>query len=305
MAEIDYTKQEMAIGQTWIGRNCSFLYRVLRNADRDDCWGRAAEVGFTLMFALFTALILFVAILSSVGANPDNFNSVLIFLGSFLPFEIYALIRKEIIDLAQTPTKAIVLFGVAGTAWTLSNLMMILTKCFQQSYEVKETRSFWKLRLIASILAFTVALFMAIVLNLLVFGIEIARFIDQTYGYANTMALLIRVLRMPLAFLMTTILATLLYRVLPNVKQTIWEVLPGALFFSILWFLFNKGFGYYLTNFPHYNTTYGTLGAGLILMIWMYLTALSILIGSEVNAELYRRKTVRHLTPDLSVQMVD
>src|SRR5262249_49457600 len=149
---------------------------------------------------LFTALILMVAFLSIFGAKPDVLNSILYFLASFLPFELYTLIRREIVDIAQTDPKGVVTFGVAGTLWTLSNLMLILNKCFQRSYNIKETRSFWKLRLIALALACTVALLVGLVLNLLAFGIQIARFIEQNYGYQNVIALMLRAFRLPIAF---------------------------------------------------------------------------------------------------------
>lgn len=284
--------------QGFVKGNFNFMYRVARQANRDDCWGMAGEIGFALMFALFTGLILMVAFLSIFGAKPDVLNSILYFLASFLPFELYTLIRREIVDIAQTDPKGIVTLGIAGTIWTISNLMMILNKCFQRSYNVKETRSFWKLRLISLALACTVALFVALVLNLLAFGIQIARFIEQNYGYQNIIALLIRAFRLPVAFILTTLLTSLLYWAMSNVRQGFFEVMPGALFFGVLWFVCTYGFGYYLKNFPHYNATYGTLGAGLILMIWMYLTALSLLLGGEVNAEIYhRRMLLRHRIP--------
>lgn len=279
----------------FVKRHFNFLYHVGRQADRDDCWGLAGEIGFALMFALFTGLILMVAFVSIFGAKPEVLNSILYFLASFLPFELYSLIRREIVDIAQTDPKGVITFGIAGTFWTLSNLMMILNKSFQRSYHSQETRSFVKLRLISIALSCTVALLMAVVLNLLAFGIQIARFIEQNYGYSNVIAVLIRTFRLPVAFLVTTMLTGLLYWVMSNVRQSFFEVMPGAIFFGALWFLCTYGFGYYLKNFPHYNTTYGTLGAGLILMIWMYLTALSLLLGGEVNAEIHHRRTLlRH-----------
>lgn len=278
----------------FLRRNFNFLYNVARQCDKDDCWGLSAEIGFALMFALFTALILMVAFLSIFGAKPDVLNSILYFLASFLPFELYTLIRREVVDIAQTDPKGVVTFGIAGTLWTMSNLMMILNKCFQRSYNIKETRSFWKLRLIALALACTVALLVGLVLNLLAFGIQIARFIEQNYGYQNVIALMLRAFRLPVAFLLTTLLTSLLYWAMSNVRQGFFEVMPGAMFFGVLWFVCTYGFGYYLSNFPHYNATYGTLGAGLILMIWMYLTAFALLLGGEVNAEIYHRRMRLH-----------
>jgi membrane protein len=269
-------------------KDLSFLYHVIRQVDRHDCLGMAAEIAFQLIFAFIQAILLAVAILSMVAGDPDIFNSIIFFLGSFLPLDLYTVIRNQIAEIAQASTGGIFTIGLLGTIWTMSTLMWTLKKSLQRSYHIRETRSFWKVRLIAFVLSIVATLLIAIVLNLLIFGIQIARFIERNFEYANTVALLIRILRIPVAFMAITFLASLLFWTIPNVKQRFLEIIPGALFFSVLWFLFTNGFGHYLRNFHNFNTTYGTLGAGLVLMIWMYLTALSFLIGGEVNAELHR-----------------
>jgi membrane protein len=278
----------------FLKRNSNFLYHVLRQANRDDCWGMASEVAFQSMFALFQALFLVVGILSVLGANPDVFNSIIYFLGSFLPLELYHVIRGQVIEIAQSHTKSLLTLGLIGTLWTMLNLMLTLNKSFQRAYNVKETRSFWRLRLIAFGLAIVTILLIALILSLLFFGLHTAQFLETNFGYYNLIALLIRIFRVPFAFLTSALLVTSLYLAMSNVNQNIVEVMPGAIFYSTLWFLFTFAFGAYLRNFPHYNTTYGTIGAFLILMIWMYLTALSLLMGSELNAEIHRRKLVHN-----------
>ena len=271
-------------------RNWNFLRHVIQQVGHHDCVGMAAEIAFQLMFAFIQALLLAVATLSIFADDPDVFNSIILFLGSFLPYDIYHVIRNQIVEIAQSSTKGILTIGLIGTLWTMSTLMWTLKKSLQRSYHIKETRGFWKMRLVGLILSFVATLLIGIVLNLLIFGIQISRFIERNFEYANTVASLIRILRLPVAFISITFLASLLFWTIPNVKQRFSEIIPGALFFSVLWFLFTTGFGFYLQNFPNFNTTYGTLGAGLILMVWMYLTALSFLIGGEVNAEIHRRR---------------
>lgn len=270
-------------------RDLGFLRHVMRQIDRHDCVGMAAEIAFQMMFAFIQALLLAVAILSILADDPDVFNSIIFFLGSFLPLDIYHVIRNQIAEIARASTSGIFTIGLVGTIWTMSTLMWTLKKSLQRSYHIRETRGFWRVRLIGVALAVIVTLLMGTVLSILIFGIQIARFIERNFEYANTIALLIRILRIPVAFTANTFMAALLFWTIPNVKQRFLEVIPGALFFSVLWYLFTTGFGYYLKNFPNFNTTYGTVGAGLVLMIWMYLTALSFLVGGEVNGEIHRR----------------
>jgi membrane protein len=262
----------------------------------------AAEVAFQMMFAFFNALLLMVAVLSILGTDPAVFNSIIYFLGSFLPYELYTLIRNQIVQLAALEKGGILTFALFSTIWTTTTLMFILKKNFERSYHVKETRSGWKVRLIALYMATMVTLGIALIMMLLLFGLQIARFLETNFPYAYVLPTLIRVLRLPLAFLGTTLMAAFLYWTLINVQERLYDVLPGALFFCTLWFITTSFFGLYLHNFPYYNKVYGTLGVFIVLMGWMYLTALTLLIGGEVNAEIYRRKNVGKRPAPISPQ---
>ena len=280
-----------------VRRALSFLLHVIRAVGRHDCLGMAAEVAFQMMFAFFNSLLLSVAVLSILGTDPEVFNSIIYFLGSFLPFELYTLIRNQIVQLAALEKGGILFFAALSTTWTTTTLMFILKKNFERSYHVTETRSGWKVRLIALYMAGMVTLGIAMVIVLLLFGLQIARFLETNFPYAYMMPMLIRILRLPVAFLGTTLLAAFLYWGLINAQERLYDVLPGALFFCTLWFISTSFFGLYLHNFPYYNKVYGTLGVFIVLMGWMYLTALTLLIGGEVNAEIFRRKSVKRPAP--------
>jgi membrane protein len=282
-----------------IRRGLSFLLHVIRAVGRHDTLGMSAEVAFSMMFAFFNALLLMVAVLSILGTDPLVFNSIIYFLGSFLPFELYSLIRNQIAQLAALEKGGILTFATISTTWTTTTLMFILKKNFERSYHVRETRSGWKVRLIALYMAVMAVLGIALVMVLLLFGLQIARFLETTFPYAYLLPTLIRIFRLPVAFLGTTIMATVLYWTLINAQERLIDVLPGALFFCTLWFISTSFFGLYLHNFPEYNRVYGTLGVFIVLMGWMYLTALTLLIGGEVNAEIYRRKNIRRPAPNV------
>jgi membrane protein len=269
----------------------SFLLHVIRAVGKHDCLGMAAECAYGMMFAFFNSLVLVVAVLSILGTDPTVFNSIIYFLGSFLPFELYNLIRNQIVQLAQLEKGGILIFAIFATTWTTTMLMFILKKSFERSYHVKETRPGWKVRLIALYMAGMVVLGISVMMVLLLFGLQIAHFLETSLPYAYLSPMLIRLLRLPVAFLGTSLIASVLYLGLINVHERLIDVLPGALFFTSLWFITTNFFGLYLHNFPYYNRIYGTLGVFIVLMGWMYLTALTLLIGSEVNAELYRRKS--------------
>jgi len=271
----------------------SFLLHVIRAVGKNDSLGMAAECAYGMMFAFFNSLVLVVAVLSILGTDREVFNSIIYFLGSFLPFELYNLIRNQIVQLAQLKKSGILIFAIFATTWTTTTLMFILKKSFERSYHVKETRSGWKVRLIALYMAGMVVLGISGMMVLLLFGLQIAHFLETTFPYAYLSPMLIRLLRLPVAVLGTTLIASVLYWGLTNAQERLIDVMPGAVFFTTLWFITTSFFGLYLHNFPYYNRVYGTLGVFIVLMGWMYLTALTLLIGSEVNAELYRRKSAK------------
>jgi membrane protein len=280
-------------GKKIIRSNLRFLLHIIRAVGRHDTLALSAECAYGMMFAFFNSLVLVVAVLSILGTDRDVFNSIIYFLGSFLPFELYNLIRNQIIQLAQHEKSGILIFAMFATTWTTTTLMYMLKKSFESAYHVKETRSGWKVRLIALYMAAMTVLGISVMLVLILFGLQIAHFLETTFPYAYLSPKLIRLLRLPVAFLGTSMIASVLYWGLTNVHERLIDVLPGALFFTTLWFIVTSFFGLYLHNFPYYNRIYGTLGVFIVLMIWMYLTALTLLIGSEVNAELFRRKSVK------------
>src|SRR5262245_58817570 len=115
-------------------RNWNFLQHVIRQVGHHDCIGMAAEIAFQLMFAFIQSLLLAVAILSIFADDPDVFNSIILFLGSFLPYDIYHVIRNQIVEITQSSTKGIFTIGLIGTIWTMSTLMWTLKKSLQRSY---------------------------------------------------------------------------------------------------------------------------------------------------------------------------
>jgi membrane protein len=279
----------------FLANHLSFLRDVLRQIGRHDDLGMSAEIAFVMMFAFLQALLLTVAILTLLGVQEDVFNTIVRFLGDFLPYELSVVIRRHIAEIARSKTGGILVISLIGTVWTMTTLMFTLKKNFERTYHIKETRSFWRVRLIVFNIALAATFLMTISLVLLLFGLQIARYVESTLGYQHLLATLIRMFRIPVAFVAVSIVASLLYWAMINVQEKLTEVLPGAMFFSVLWFLSTYGFSQYMKNFPYYNAIYGTLGAFVVLMGWMYLTSLSLLIGGEVNAEIYRRHINRKL----------
>ena len=155
------------------------------------------------------------------------------------------------------------------------------------AYEITEQRSWWKVRLTALWLTVGFSVFTVLALLLILLGPRVGRLLASEIGHAGLMTWLWDVGRWPVAFILVTLTVNLLYRYAPDLERwTLPFFTPGALIAVLLWILVSWGFRLYLHFFNSYNATYGSLGAVVILMLWLYLTGAAILIGAEVNSEI-------------------
>ena len=138
-----------------------------------------------------------------------------------------------------------------------------------------------------------VGLAMAVSFNLLILGTWIEGYLLVRLGLEELLPPLVVVLKWPVGFFVAAMMVATLYRLAPNYKPKFWQVCPGALLFTLLWFFLSKGFGYYIGNFSYYNRVYGILGMFIVLQLWIYLTAFILLVGGELNAELFHGRSRR------------
>ena len=148
-------------------------------------------------------------------------------------------------------------------------------------------------RLLALIMVFVNALVLFLSINLIVFGKVIIKFLIAYLGVTVHLGNLMLALRWPIAFVALYIMAYLHYYILPDLggreKLRRKSALPGTLFFCISWLLGSWGFSIYINNLHTYNFVYGTIGGFAVLMVWLYYTSILILIGGEINSQLYSK----------------
>src|SRR5436190_21552556 len=188
-------------------------------------------------------------------------------------------------------------FGLVAAIWAASSGMNALGQSLNAAYDVRETRPWWKVRLIS--IALTIALSVLIISALLIvlyggqFGHELAGMIHEGVAFAFFW----RILQWPIALTFVLIAFVMIYRFVPNVGakregrglrrsdyRRRW-LSPGVGIAIALWLLVSLGFRLYLHFFNSYSATYGSLGALIILMLWFYFTGAAILLGGEINCE--------------------
>ena len=262
--------------------------RVWAEAQDDDVFGRSAQLSYYFLLALFPLLLFLTALLGYFAqAGTELRTSLLQFLGTVVPAQATALIHETIDQVAQNSSGGKLSFGILATLWAASNGMGAICDSLNVAYEVKETRSWWKTRLVAVSLTVVLALLIISALTLLLFGGRIAELIAANFSFGGFFVTSWKIAQYPVALVFVLLAFGLIYYLAPNLKDAKWSwITPGSLAGVALWLLVSFGFRFYLHYFNSYSATYGSLGAVIILMLWFYLTGAAILFGGEVNSEI-------------------
>lgn len=248
----------------------------------------AAAQAYYYILSIFPLLIFALTILPLLNLNP---NSVVSFIGTVAPSDTASLFEENITTLVQEPRGILFVVSLLGALWSASNGINAFIKSSNEAYDVEESRSFIKVRLIAIALTICMILTIVVALVLPIFGNVLISMISSVLGLPAQTEILFQVLRWVIAVTVMTLMLLLLYRFAPN-KTLKWkEILVGSLTAAFLWQIVSLGFSFYVSNFGNYSATYGSLGGVIILLLWFFLTGLVLMIGAELNVIFHRRKS--------------
>ena len=262
--------------------------RVWSEANDDDVFGRAAQLAYYFLLALFPLLIFLTASLglmlgSGAGLRASLFN----YLSQVMPGSAFQLVDTTMSEITGASGAGKLSFGLLATLWAASNGMGAITEALNVAYDVPETRSWWKRRLAAIGLTVALSVLVITALLLVLLGGKVADSLAVHYQLGGFFPIAWRLLQWPIVFAFMVLSFALIYYFAPSLKDQDWKWLtPGSLIGVVLWLLVSFGFKAYLHFFNSYSATYGSLGAVIVLMLWLYLTGAAILIGSEINSEI-------------------
>ena len=254
----------------------------------DNCFGIAKGAAYSALLAFFPVLASIAAILARV--NADSVSRVLSrFLFEVVPPGAEDLVRSQFMVKAQRPGWLIAAAALLSV-WAATGVMISLMEGFQAAYRLPSGRPFLKQRGVAALLVFIAALPAIGSSTLILLGVRVERSVLAWLGILPAaeiktwLVLIASVLRYVLALGATVLITGLLYYVAPNRKMKLRTVWPGALLATCLWLAATSGFAWYVRNIANYNVLYGSIGAVIALLVWMYLVALISLAGCEYNA---------------------
>jgi membrane protein len=257
-------------------------------AFEDNCFGIAKGAAYSSLLAFFPVLASLAAILASVNANAvERVFSRLLF--QVIPPGTEDLVRSQLRARSQQ-SGWLILLATLLSVWAASGAMMTLMEGFQAAYRLPSGRPFLKQRGVAILLVFIVAVPAVGSSVLIVFGARIEQWMLAALGLAPeedlrmSVILAFGLLRYVVALGATVLVTGLMYYTGPNRTMRFPSVWPGAILATVLWLLATSLFALYVRHIAKYNVLYGSIGAVIALLVWMYLLAVIALFGCEYNA---------------------
>jgi membrane protein len=260
---------------------------VYREVQRTRVLNMAAGLSYYFLLSLFPLLIALATLLGYLPI-PNLFEQSMDFAARFVPSEAMGLVRR-ILQSVLTPNRGGLLsIGLIGTLWAASGGFSAMIDALDIAYDARSSRPMLKQRLLALGLTFMTGGLMAIAMLLTIVGDRAGHFLSNVLHLSYVFELGWPYLRWGIIGLCIVLSMELLYFFGPNVKQRFKHTLPGALIGTVLWVLISAAVNVYVSNFAHYNKTYGTIGAVVALMFWLYVSSIAILVGAELNTELLK-----------------
>ena len=262
--------------------------RVWKETSKDDVWGRAAQLAYYFLLALIPLLIFLTSAIGLIiGSGTGLRHTLFNYLSRVMPMSAFQLIDSTMTELSQASGGGKISFGILAALWAASNGMGAITEALNIAYDVKETRSWFKRRLIAVLLTMALSVLIIAALGVVLGGGKIGDYLTASYGLSEVFGWTWKIVQWPLALAFILLAFALIYFFAPDLKDQKWIwITPGAVVGVGLWLIVSFGFRAYLHFFDSYSKTYGSLGAVIVLMLWLYLTGMAVLIGGEVNSEI-------------------
>src|SRR5438270_844206 len=266
----------------------SALFRTYDDINKNHTLQMAAALSYYFVMSLFPGLIFLSACVAFLPVN-DLFNQAVGLLGRFVPADSMGIVRKVLSDVITPNRGAFLSFGILGTLWAASGGVSACMEALNIAYDVEEERPFWKTRPLAVGLTLLIGILLLVALAVMIVGPRFGEWLSAKLHMSTLFALAWPYIHWTVSVGFAILAVEFLYYLAPNVKQRFWATLPGAVLSVACWIGLSYLLGIYFRSFANFNKTYGTLGAAVALMVWLYWTGFAMLVGAELNAELAKR----------------
>jgi len=251
----------------------------------------ASALAYSTFFAIPSVLLVVVGTFTLV-VGPDTISSLMQQFSGVMPAEATSLLGQSLHRLDRSPSTGVVVtvVGVVLALWAMTSAMTTYLTAVDLAYDRKDRRSFVRKRLVALALVLLIGLVFLLVAVLLIFGPPLENLVASHAGGASgAVAWIWWIAEWPILIGGLLVAFSILLDVGPDVGRARRRLLtPGSVLATVVWLASSGLFAYYTSNFGSYNKTWGSLAAVIIMLTWLWLAALALLLGAELNAETER-----------------
>jgi membrane protein len=251
---------------------------------------RASAISFNFFLAIFPSLIFIFTIIPFIPI--ENFQTTLLALiHDFVPKTAYETIKETVEDIVTRPRGGLLSIGFILTLYFSTNGINSLMEAFNNTYHTIETRSVFRQRLISALLVFILSVLLIISIGLMTLGPVILSVIIPEKILESTFYSILILMLTWLVTLSTLFFAiSFIYYLAPARRRDFRFISAGSSLATFLVILTTLGFNFYVDNFSKYNVLYGSIGTLMVVLLWIYFNAISLLIGFELNASIFNAK---------------
>lgn len=267
------------------------LKRAFAEFSEDKGTDLAAALTYFSVLSLFPMLLALSSLLGVFGQGASTTEALLQVVSDLgVADDQLEVIETYVSNMQGSQGAGLALIaGLLGALWAASNYVNAFSRMMNAVYEVEEGRPVWKLRPVMLLVTLVIVLLIALVGLSLVFTGDVARAVGDVIGLGSTAVTVWNIAKWPVMLAIVILIVALLYWATPNVQQPKFRwISPGAIVAILVWILASVGFGFYVANFGNYNATYGALAGVIIMLIWLYITNITLVLGAEIDAELER-----------------
>jgi membrane protein len=269
------------------------LKRTIREFREDNLTDWAAALTYYGVLSIFPALLVFVSIVGVIGAPVTE--PLLDNIGAIAPSEARDILQNAVRELERSRGSAgfLAIVALVGGLWAASGYVAAFIRASNIVWDVEEGRPVWKTLPLRVGLTLVLLVLLAASALLVVLTGPLAEKAGDVIGVSGAVVTAWDIGKWLLLVLLISLMLAILYYAAPNVRQPGFRwITPGSILAVVVWIAASAGFALYVAAFGSYNKTYGSLGAVIVFLIWLWLTNVAVLLGAELNAELERRRQV-------------
>lgn len=259
-----------------------YILRLKKRFIGHEIAARSAQSTYYWVLAFFPFLMMIISILTYTNIAQSEFMT---YLSEVIPSTVMPFIEQTINQLIEYRSATLLSFSAIAAVWSASAAVNVMIRGIHKAYSAVDGRTFWVRKILSMLYTIILAVLIAGLIILLVFGNRIGEYVITTFGVKwQGYKLLWDIVRLTIPVVGLLMGLYVIYKFIPRKHLRDGNVWPGTIFASIGWYAFSYLFSLYVDRFSKYNQMYGSLGSIFILLIWLYTSCILVLLGAEMNA---------------------